>query len=866
MELTTVTVNEGQDAKQLGSEKDEEAGGPVSTKQTGAGGAGAGETSSTWLFVIFEKTVIYVLLAVCVVFFVGTIVTYFLYDKSFKQNVAAIEDTCSNNDANVDLLKKPPRQELSVFAYNITNPFEYVTGSTAKVNELGPYGMSLLPVRDNLELSKAEGTITFDLYNDVSFSEKTSAEGLNLDNKIYVPNAPYLGLFSTAQNEGSLVLTMTCSTTQIAAMQNKSLTTYCTAATLATNPKCKCCSTTTTGVPAGTLQCKNLLLSSGKPAQIISWLAKFDNGIKLSGKASPNFLFSTGTYTPLIKHVSVSEMSFGTTSSLLGFFKTSEAVKANDFSTLYANSNVTKDLRDACSSVCPKLSDVSLAFQNTSAFKTSVYECHGNVPSTDVLAGLLSETRALELRYLEGASCYPFSVTLAINALLLNDINAVKTCADGSALTVDNACCLKKYVGTAKSGSLTGAGLGCHFFTNGLIQSRRVYSNDEAKLYLKPTPETQFNSGCAHGEDKFQQTIWRGQRSFDGWFTPATYTYPNMPWADPTVIKGARTKKLQGHMQPFNVSGYQAALRDGTGITTGFGEFQLTDGKPQHLTSNIWSAFKYGVTPVEYIRNRKVKGVETNHYLPVVEKKTNKSDIEALQKSGVVPYQNMNNLVYALSGIPVIMSFPNFYESDENMLSQSNNQDKKTALQTGVNLYRTRDGYSSSSPLLASPLPITTETWDEFGLDNFRGYLDIEPATGLTLEGKIANQFSVYTWNCNPTLDSSCGMQKNVTGTTCYHTATSAGPVYFPCSFANVFTPKVMGGKVIPIYWLYTTPGAPTQAANDLVAGINGRYALAVLVIFIPIVAFLFAVILLYCLTHHFRGTTQHTKVPTNDK
>ncbi len=80
------------------------------------------------------------------------------------------------------------------------------------------------------------------------------------------------------------------------------------------------------------------------------------------------------------------------------------------------------------------------------------------------------------------------------------------------------------------------------------------------------------------------------------------------------------------------------------------------------------------------------------------------------------------------------MSFPNFYESDEMMLSQSNNQDKRTSSKIGINLFRTRDGYSKDSQLLETPDPITLDTWNEFGLENFRGYLDIEPATGLTLE------------------------------------------------------------------------------------------------------------------------------------
>jgi hypothetical protein len=54
---------------------------------------------------------------------------------------------------------------------------------------------------------------------------------------------------------------------------------------------------------------------------------------------------------------------------------------------------------------------------------------------------------------------------------------------------LDKPCCLKQYRSTTFG--LTGGGLGCHFWVNGLVQSRRVYSESEAISYLEPSPETQ---------------------------------------------------------------------------------------------------------------------------------------------------------------------------------------------------------------------------------------------------------------------------------------------------------------------------------------------------------------------------------------
>jgi hypothetical protein len=301
---------------------------------------------------------------------------------------------------------------------------------------------------------------------------------------------------------------------------------------------------------------------------------------------------------------------------------------------------------------------------------------------------------------------------------------------------------------------------------------------------------------------KFQQNIWRGQEKFDGWYTPQNYKYPNMSWADPTVVKEGRNATHSGEMVPFKVSGYQAGVRHGRGITSGFGVYQLTDGDPQFEESDVWTPFKLGVTPLIYEKNRKVKGIETNHFIPNTAHSTDPAVLESKQRHGILPYQNMYNLVYSLNGIPVIMTYPNFYESDASMLSQSDNHARKSSSTSGVTLYQTRDGYTSDAELLPAPVEITVDTWNEYGADNFRGYLDIEPATGLTFEGKVANQLSAYTWNCNPALDSTCQFIRNTsTHGNCYTNG------WFACSFANVFTPKVQGGKVLPVYWLYTTPG-----------------------------------------------------------
>lgn len=378
---------------------------------------------------------------------------------------------------------------------------DYVNGDTAEVHELGPYGMSLLPVRNNVDFRKSEGTVTFNLYNDITFDAKQSCSGCDINDKVYAPNVPYLALFSNAQNEGSLLLSMTCSATQIGLMRsNPNSQPFC-APNQLNNPAatCVCCSPATP-TPSGAIPCSSLLTQTTRPAGVVSWLAKYDNTLKLRNAAT-GFAFANEVYTPLVRQISVSEVVFGTVSSLLGLFRTTEAIRGADTRTLYENSNTTADLRDACLDLCPSVTQVmqriQFAIVNSLPLSSVDIACNGVVPSWENLNPNLGETRAKELRYMEGVSCKPFSVTLAINAMLLADTTSTKVCADGSAPTTTKPCCLKSYQSTTFS--LAGGGLGCHFWVNGLVQSRRVYSDEEAVAYLKPSPETQVSHNLPGG-------------------------------------------------------------------------------------------------------------------------------------------------------------------------------------------------------------------------------------------------------------------------------------------------------------------------------------------------------------------------------
>lgn len=140
-------------------------------------------------------------------------------------------------------------------------------------------------------------------------------------------------------------------------------------------------------------------------------------------------------------------------------------------------------------------------------------------------------------------------------------------------------------------------------------------------------------------------------------------------------------------------------------------------------------------------------------------------------------------------------------------LSQTDNSERLAPAGGGVSLYRTLSKYPNGA-LLEEPELITTDTWAEFGPKYYDGYQSIEPATGATIGGQLANMMSVFSWNCNPALNMSlCDLMTYVNnGTMCY--SEEGSPYMYPCNAANVFTPMVQGGKVTPVWWLYATPDA----------------------------------------------------------
>jgi hypothetical protein len=127
---------------------------------------------------------------------------------------------------------------------------------------------------------------------------------------------------------------------------------------------------------------------------------------------------------------------------------------------------------------------------------------------------------------------------------------------------------------------------------------------------------------------------------------------------------------------------------------------------------------------------------------------------------------------------------------------------------------------------------LVDETIIESKADHLQSYLDVEPATGLGIRSKLRVGVSYSIWECDPETNAHCKLSRHSDGSgKCYGTvgdsiftnysnatkkallvAAGKNDFTYPCSAANVMTPKVVGGKITPMYWYEDARYEPTDA------------------------------------------------------
>jgi len=211
-----------------------------------------------------------------------------------------------------------------------------------------------------------------------------------------------------------------------------------------------------------------------------------------------------------------------------------------------------------------------------------------------------------------------------------------------------------------------------------------------------------------------------------------------------------------------------------------------------------------------------------------------------------LPFDGLISLGH-LNGIPVYLHQPFFMGGDTELYTQLNNSYVQAYPGNGINLYHLIGEYYTytNSPIYDkiieggnnSNYQLVDKAWVEDRRQSFESYLDVESATGITLESRIRYGVSYSVWECNPQLNPSCLLSLQSKGQArCYKnfgqtflsTLPSSAQAYleaqrqdnftFPCSAANVFTPNVVGGKIIPVYWASSSVTARPEDVDQLLS------------------------------------------------
>lgn len=205
-------------------------------------------------------------------------------------------------------------------------------------------------------------------------------------------NPGYGNILAMALNEAYLMLNFVCSADQISQIYNESAA-YCEPEQQGGADLCRCCAYIP-DTPNAT-QCSALANTQSRAGGILSLMAKYDHGYRISDVPNPIFAAADGAYTLFIKKATPSQYLTGYPSAYVGFISTQKRLKSEGVtsSVVQDNAALTADLRAVCYELyCPSVAEVAAGF-SAAGFDLSYMQnvsCNGLVPGTDVLMDQLS--------------------------------------------------------------------------------------------------------------------------------------------------------------------------------------------------------------------------------------------------------------------------------------------------------------------------------------------------------------------------------------------------------------------------------------------------------------------------------------------
>ncbi|KAL7543080.1 hypothetical protein ACHAXR_012405 [Thalassiosira sp. AJA248-18] len=658
-----------------------------------------------------------------------------------------------------------------------------------------------------------------------------------------------------------------------------------------------------TGVEPEYTNCNSYFDDEGHALSRLSLLASHDGGIAVKSAGEKKYDGSgndftatsfgqTEIHTALIQGHTINDLMFGYPSAYLGMVAF-HAQKGQ------AEKSLTSDLSsiELAKRMLTGQSDSDLPFKlgNIADYTSKVGsvcfatcldggDCSGQAPERH-------ETSDVDKVKLGGIECKPYTSTYETVAKCTAISDALQvnsdepgyeacTCANGSDEWLSQGCCLA-------GGKHDGADLmgeGCLFEVGGVVDSNyagmdtSVANAVDLGTALKSwidreasSPSSEFM--CPNPGLQIDEHVKFGYyESYDGSTEHVSYYHTgNDRMLQDDVANSASTK------YSASVTGTSGKYFSPKGLTLKVGTAQISDGFPQKIPHPVYVPgakksidFVYEGVRDKFVRN-KICGTDTcivsarlNPNATVFNINEAENDGAGLPFDGLQPVGHVSGP--STTGRPEYLHQPLYFDGDETLYTQQDSEYAERADGNGIKIYRpttTSDPGAFNPSAAESNYQLVDKAYVDSQKDVLQSHIDIEVGSGLGARQRMRFGTSYSIWECNPSANEKCRMAVNSKGeNTCY--ATSGSTLFdamgtadkndlttlgrnsftYPCSAANLFTPQVVGGKILPMYWYEESTIHATADEIDLLAAYAASYKQSGIT-FMLIVAVAFDMILL---------------------
>ncbi|KAL9180056.1 hypothetical protein ACHAXT_008026 [Thalassiosira profunda] len=637
-----------------------------------------------------------------------------------------------------------------------------------------------------------------------------------------------------------------------------------------------------TGVPPPFTNCNAYFDDEGPILSRLSLLASHDGGVAVKSAGEKKYDGSgddftstafgqTEIHTALLQSHTVNDWMFGHPSAylgLVGFYTQMEEAKRSLASPLSSTELAKRMLTGQMDA------DISFQLGNIADYTSKVGsvcfatcleggDCSGAAPGRD-------ETSDVDKIKLGGIECLPYTSTFetkakctAIDAALQADPNApgyeACACANDSDEWSSQGCCL--------AGGMHGGddlmGEGCLFEVAGVVDPNYAGMDSSVANAVdlgaalqswidREAPSSSSEFMCpAEGVQIDEHAKFAYYETFDGDDDHVTYYHTG----NDRIRQGDVADDASLEYKTA-VTGTSGRYFEPKGLFAKVGTSQISDGYPQAIPHPVYvpSAKRSIDFVFPGMRQNQVRNqlCGTEECIVSARLLPNSTVFAADEASGSgMPYAGLQPVGHtrgpSATGRPEYFHHPLYFDGDAALYSQQNSSHADGADGNGIKIYRPTTGSENPGAFDASAPGDNYQLVDKAYVDSQQGtlasHIDFEVSTGLGARQRMRFGTSYSIWECDPATNAHCKLAVSSKGANgCYATAGATAfdakttadkndlatlgrnDLTYPCSAANLLTPNVVGGKILPMYWYEESTIHATAEEVDVLAAYADSY------------------------------------------